>query len=249
MSKQRAVSLCGCLAALPLLIGCSSGVGSSQAYGPPPAYGRPVDQTNYSPQAYPARAAPTAFASDRVYASGPAAPVAIVVLLPGAGESMTANPELWAAQGFDVVTPPADIYRLVAGQQAALARLVASTEALTNAPVWLVGPSQAVEASIPQVGGVSGVVMTSVDSNTRSCSQSFSYFDPGTGAPPRVEVTRSGDCSGGLPDLGGRPPSTAPTVPRPNAPHIIEASAVPKNLSPAERVERLATLIKGSPSS
>jgi len=247
MSKQRAVSLCGCLAALPLLIGCSSSVGSSQAYGPPPAYGRPVDQTNYSPQAYPARAAPAAFASDRVYTSGPAAPVAIVVLLPGAGESMTANPELWAAQGFDVVMPPADIYRLVADQRAALARLVASAEALANAPVWLVGPSPMIEAALPQVGGITGAVMTSVGSNTGSCSESFSYFDPGTGAPPKDR--RSADCGAGLPNLNGQQPFAAPVVPRPNSPRIIETSAIPKNLSPAARVERLAELIKGSPSS
>jgi hypothetical protein len=220
------------LAALPL-IGCAGNVAA-----PPQAAVTPsaaVSTAPYSP-------------SPPVYAVGTSAPAAVLVLLPG-DDSPLRDPALWQAQGFEVVMPPADIYRLVAGQQAALPRLVASAEALTSAPVWLVGPSQVVEASIPQVGGVSGVVMSSVDSNIRSCSESFSYFDPGTGAPPRVEVTRSGDCGGGLPDLVGQPPFSAPTVPRPNAPRIIEASAVPKNLSPSARVERLATMIKGSPSS
>jgi hypothetical protein len=220
------------LAALPL-IGCA---GNAEA--PPQAAVTPAAASSTAPYS----------PSPPVYAVGTSAPAAVLVLLPGE-DSLVRDPALWQAQGFEVVMPPADIYRLVAGQQAALARLVASVEALTSAPVWLVGPSRVVAASIPQVGGVSGVVMTSVDSNTRSCTQSFSYFDPGTGAPPRVEVTRSGDCGGGLPDLGGQPPSTAPAVPRPNAPRIIEASAVPTNLSPAARVERLATLIKGSPSS
>ena len=219
------------LAALPL-IGCAGNVAAPlQAAVTPSAA---ASTAPYSP-------------SPPVYAVGTSAPAAVLVLLPGE-DSLLRDPALWQAQGFEIVVPPADIYRLVAGQQAALARLVASAEALTSAPVWLVGPSQAIEATIPQVGGVSGVVMTSVDSNTRSCSESFSYFDPGTGAPPRVEVTRSGDCGGDLPDLGSQPTSTAPTVPPPNAPRIIEASAVPRNLSPAARVERLATLIKGSPS-
>jgi hypothetical protein len=170
------------------------------------------------------------------------------VLLPGE-DGLARDPALWEAQGFDVVTPPADTYRLVADQQAALAHLVASAEALSNVPVWLVGPSQAIEAAIPRFGGVSGVVMTSVDSKTGSCSESFSYFDPGTGAPPKVEVRKSGDCGAGMPYLGGQQPSAAPAVRRLNGPRIIEASAFPENLSPAARVERLAELIKGSPSS
>ena len=36
MWKQRAVTLCGCLAVLPLLMGCANGGGGSpQAYAPP----------------------------------------------------------------------------------------------------------------------------------------------------------------------------------------------------------------------
>lgn len=220
------------LAALPL-IGCAGNVAA-----PPQAAVTPFSATSTAPY-HPA---------PRVYAVGPSAPVAVLVLLPGE-DSLVRDPQLWEAQGFDVVAPPADIYRLVADQQAALARLVASAEALANAPVWLVGPSQAIEAAILRVGGVSGVVMTSVSSNTGSCSESFSYLDPGTGAPPKVEVRKSGDCGAGLLNLGGQPPSAAPALQRPNAPRIIEASAIPKNLSPAARVERLAELIKGSPSS
>jgi hypothetical protein len=221
------------LAALPL-IGCARNVAA------PP-------QTAVTPSAAATSTAPY-YPAPRIYAVGPSAPAAVLVLLPGE-DSLVRDPRLWEAQGFDVVTPPADIYHLVADQQAALARLVASAEALANAPVWLVGPSQAIEAAIPRAGGISGVVMTSVNSNTGSCSESVSYFDPGTGAPPKVEVRRSGDCGAGLPNLNGQQPFAAPVVPRPNSPRIIEASAIPKNLSPAARVKRLAELIKGSPSS
>jgi hypothetical protein len=219
------------LAALPLF-GCAGNVAA------PP-------QTAVTPSAAATSTAPY-YPAPRIYAVGPSAPAAVLVLLPGEN-SLVRDPQLWEAQGFDVVTPPADIYRLVADQQAALARLVASAEALANAPVWLVGPSRIIEAAIPRVGGISGAVMTSVGSNTGSCSESFSYFDPGTGAPPKVR--RSGDCGAGLPNLNGQQPFAAPVVPRPNSPRIIETSAIPKNLSPAARVERLAELIKGSPSS
>jgi hypothetical protein len=147
--------------------------------------------------------------------------------------------------------PPADIYRLVADQEAAMTRLIASAEAMANAPLWLVGPSEVLETAIPQAGGrVSGVIVTSATSPTYSCSESFTYFDPGTGAPPKVEMKRSGDCAPGLPEVGRHQPSVvpAPVTPQPNAPRIIEASAVSKSLPAATRVQRLAQLIKSSPS-
>jgi hypothetical protein len=172
------------------------------------------------------------------------------VLLPG-DDSLIRDPALWEAQGFDVIMPPADIYRLVADQQAAMARLIASAEALANAPIWLVGPSQVIETAIPQAGGrVSGVIVTSASSPTYTCSESFSYFDPGTGAPPKVEMKRSGNCGPGFPGVSGRQPSVAPPpATRPSAPRSIEASAAPKNLSPAARVQRLAQLIREAPAS
>jgi hypothetical protein len=195
------------LAALPL-IGCAGNIAV-----PPQA--AVIPYTSTAPY-YPA---------PHVYTAGPSAPAAVLVLLPGE-DGLARDPALWEAQGFDVVMPPADIYRLAAYQQAALARLVASAEALANAPVWLVGPSRTIEAAIPQVGGISGAVMTSVGSNTGSCSESFSYFDPGTGAPPKVEVAKTGDCGPGMPEFGGQQPSATPAVPRPNAPRLIEASAI-----------------------
>jgi hypothetical protein len=194
------------------------------------------------------------------------------VFLPGA-DVVAGDPALWEAQGFDVVTPqPSDIYRLVADQEAAMARLIASAEAMANAPIWLVGPSQVIETAVPQAGDrVSGVIVTSAGAPTFSCSESFSYFDPGTGAPPQVKVTRSGDCGTGTPGITGRQPSVLqpPAAPRPNAsplietrsrelpqvapqrhqPRIIEASAAGKNLPPAAQVRRLAQLIKAAPPS
>jgi hypothetical protein len=91
--------------------------------------------------------------------------------------------------------------------------------------------------------------MTSVTSGAGSCSESFFYSDPGTGAPPKVEVKRSGDCGTGTPAIGGRQPWVLPTPPasRPNQPRLIEASAAGKNLPPAAKVRHLAELIKSAP--
>jgi hypothetical protein len=239
MWKAPASVLCGCLAALPL-IGCAGNVGTSTQATAVTSAAITEPATTYSP-------------APRIYAAGPTAPAAVLVLWPG-DDNLARDPGLWTAQGFDVVMPqPADIYRLVNDQQAVLAQLVASAHALADAPIWVVGPGPVIDAALaaPRLGrgGVSGVVMTSVASGTHSCSESFFYSDPGTGAPPTVEVKRSGDCGTGMPAIGGRQPSVlpAPAVPRPNQPRLIEASAVGKNLPPAAKVRHLAELIKSAP--
>jgi hypothetical protein len=217
MWKAPVPVLCGCLAALPL-IGCAGDVATPQATAvTPAAIAEPADY--YTPAA-------------RVYAVGPAVPAAVLVLWPG-DDSLARDPGLWTAQGFDVVMPqPADIYRLVADQRAALARLVASAHALADTPIW-----------------VSGVVMTTVASGAGGCSESFFYSDPGTGAPPKVEVSRSGDCGMDTPAITGRQPSVLPAspAPRPNQPRLIEASAGGRNLPPAAKARHLAELIKSAP--
>jgi hypothetical protein len=237
MWKAPASVLCGCLAALPL-IGCAGDVATPEATAvTPAAIAEPADY--YTPAA-------------RVYAVGPAVPAAVLVLWPG-DDSLARDPGLWTAQGFDVVMPqPADIYRLVADQRAALARLVASAHALADAPIWVVGSGPVIDAALaaPQSGGrVSGVVMTSVASGAGRCSESFFYSDPGTGAPPKVEVSRSGDCGMDTPAITGRQPSVLPAspAPRPNQPRLIEASAGGRNLPPAAKARHLAELIKSAP--
>ena len=237
MWKTSASVLWGCLAALPL-IGCA---------GNAPSLGQ---ATTVAPAAI-AEPAPYYAPAPRVYAVGPAAPAAVLVLWPG-GDVLARDPALWTAQGFDVVMPePVDIYRMVADQQAELARLVASAHALANAPVWVVGPGPVIDAALaaPARGGVSGVVMTSVTSGSGSCSESAFYSDPGTGAPPKIEVSRSGDCGTSIPAITGRQPSVlpAPPAPKPNQPRIIEASAAGKNLPAAEKARHLAELIKSAP--
>jgi hypothetical protein len=222
------------LAALPL-IGCAADVATRQATAvTPTAIAEPANY--YTP-------------ASRVYVLGSVAPAAVLVLWPG-DDSLARDPGLWTAQGFDVVMPP-DIYRLVADQQAALARLVASAHALADAPIWVVGPGPVIEAALaaPQFGlGVSGVVMTSLSSGAGSCSESFFYSDPGTGAPPKVEVSRSADCGTGTPAITGRQPPVLPAspAPPPNQPRLIEASAVGRNLPPGAKVRHLAELIKSA---
>jgi hypothetical protein len=233
MRKAFASIPCACLTAL-LLVGCTGVVSNAR---PSATVGPPV-----------------AGVQDQ--------PAAIVVFVPtmgpaGAEDYLFRDPALWAAQGFEVVTPqPPDIYRMVADQQAALAHLVAYARALGGAPIWLIGSSPALDAFLTTPAGrgqVSGVVVTSAGSPAISCSESFSYYDPGTSAPPQVKLSRFGNCgpgvAPGVPQASGRQPSVLQPAParRPNAPRIIEASATGKNLRPAARVHRLAELIKASP--
>jgi len=225
-----------CLAAMPLL-GCVGGYTAlPPQVGPPPAVGA------------------AAVSEPGVDTTPTEAPATVLVFLPGAvefGDVAARDPRLWAAQGFDVVMPPpGDLVRLAADQQAAIERLLTSARALANAPIW-VGPGPPIDAALvaPQFGrGVSGVVMTSVSSGTGSCSESFFYEDAGTGAPPKVEVKRSGHCGASMPAPGVRQPSVLPTpAPRLNQPRLIEASAAGKKLPPAAKAHHLAELTKPAP--
>ena len=233
---QRAATLCGCLAALPLLMGCANGVG-----GPSQAYVAPA------PIAAPDTGA-------RIYAAGPGDPDAVLVMLPGPTDMLTADPRLWVAQGFDVVTPlPSEVYRIAVDQQAA-ARLVAQAQALADTPVWLVGPNPAIEAAMaampPGAGQVSGLVVTSTTSGAGTCSERVIYSYAGNGAAPKVAVSKSGDACPTGPAFGGNTnPAAAPPMPavRPHAPHLIEASAGPD--ARRATVERVAEAIKSMPPS
>jgi hypothetical protein len=225
-----------CLAALPL-IGCADRFAALPPE-PPPA-----------PAAY------VATAPGKIYATGPVAPSAILVFVPGAQmvgseDRLTRDPSLWAAQGFGVVIP--DIAQMIADRQAALESLVMSARRLADAPIWLVGSGPTIEAAMPRLppGQVSGVVVTSMISGAGSCSRTVFYSNPGTGAEPKVMVKTSGDaCDAGEPPV---PSGVAPAQRvRPGAPRIIEA-AIPAHASPAAQrplIRQVAEEIKGPPSS
>jgi hypothetical protein len=240
--RKRPASILGCcLAALPL-IGC---VGSL---------------TSPSPQAALPAAAVAATPPEGVYVTGPAAPAAILVFMPGinapsAEGFLPRNPALWATQGFDVAMPQASwSTRLIADQEAALERLLASARSLADAPIWLVGPGPAIEAAMPQIGPgqVSGVVVTSVTSNAGSCTRTTYYSSSGAGAAPKTVVKTSGDACGASPTFGARQaPAGVVPVPRakPGAPRIIEASIPPDHAAQRPFVQRLAEAIKAPPAS
>jgi len=155
MWKPPAAILGCCLSALPL-IGCAGNVTALRQDGVPVP-----------------TAAVAAVPAEDVYATGPAMPAAILVFVPGMnavsrGDFLPRDPALWAAQGFDVVMPqPSWSTRLIADQEAALDRLLASARSLADAPIWLIGPGPVIEAAMPQLGPsqVSGVVVTSLTSN------------------------------------------------------------------------------------
>ena len=118
MWKLPAAILGCCLAALPL-IGCAGGVTALRQDGAP---------------------VPTAAAtpSEGVYATGAAMPAAILVFVPGMNalsrdDFLSRDPALWAAQGVDVVMrQPSWSTRLIADQEAALERLLASARSLAG---------------------------------------------------------------------------------------------------------------------
>jgi hypothetical protein len=238
MWKPPASIIGCCLAALPL-IGCAERFAAEQSPVPAAAY--------------------LAASPGGIYATGPAAPSAILVFVPGtqtvgSDDLLTHDPSLWAAQGFGVVMP--DIAQLIADRQAALERLVFSARALADAPIWLVGPGPAIEAAMPDLppGQVSGVVVTSVTSGAGSCSRTVYYSSSGPGAEPRVTVKTSGDACGAPPPVDEPPvPSGVTPLPRarPGAPRIIEAS-IPDQASPAAQrplIRQVAKAIKSLPSS
>jgi hypothetical protein len=228
-----------CLAAVPLL-GCVGGYTAlSQQAGPPPA-------------------AVAAIPESRVYVTRAAAPAAVLVFLPGPvdfSDVATRDPALWTAQGLDVVMPrPPWTDRLIADQQAAVARLLASAQALADAPIWLVGPSPTIEAVMPQLGPgqVSGVVVTSVTSNAGNCTRTMYYSNPGAGVEPKAVVKTSGDACGTSPSFGmHQAPAGAVPVPqvKPNAPRLIEASIPTEKPAQKAFVQHLAEEIKASPAS
>jgi hypothetical protein len=237
MWKPSASIIGCCLAAMPL-IGCAD---RFAALPPEPPPGPP--------------AAYVATAPGKIYATGPVAPSAILVFVPGtqmvgSDNTLIRDPSLWAAQGFDVVMP--DIAQMIADRHAALERLVMSARRLADVPIWLVGSGPAIEAAMPGLppGQVSGVVVTSVTTGAGSCSRTVFYSNPGTGAEPKVAVKISGDaCGTGEP---AAPSGVAPTQRvRPGAPRIIEAE-IPAHASPAAQrplIRQVAEEIKGPPSS
>jgi hypothetical protein len=224
MTKPSTLTLFCSLAALPL-IGCANGVGpQSQAYS----------------TVAPVAAAPS---GERVYAPGPGGPAAILVMLPSPGDVLTGDPALWAAQGFDVVAlPPSEIYQLAADREAAFDRLIASVQALADAPIWLVGPNPAIESAIASMprsgpGEVSGVVVTSMASGAGMCRERMIYSYSGNGAPPKVSVGKSGDCPAGsaFGSVGGSPKRTTG-----------DRAAAPIDRGSRTAVQQVAELIKSA---
>jgi hypothetical protein len=237
MRNGRAFILCCCLGTLPL-IGCTGPTTVSEQSSPSvvqPAAARPVAATGTS-----------------LY--GPKTPAAVLVFLPGSAGLLADDLPLWAAQGFDVLTPR---NLLTADAGTAIDRLLTEARALTSAPIWLVGEDRVLREALDRAarlgdGTVSGIVTNSPGSDVRMCRESLYYSDRGDGSPPRVLVRRSGNaCPGSGAGSAGitRSPSIAPAQPSApsHPPRVIEASATPGNT--ASEIERIAQLIKESPSS
>lgn len=230
-------SILGCCAAALPLIGCAGGLAPMPPEaGPPPA------------------AVATATPEPGIYTARGMAPAAVLVFVPGAvaiGNVAAGDPAVWAAQGFDVVMPrPASTALLVADRQAAVERLLASARALADVPIWLVGPSPAIETVMPRLGPgrVSGVVVTSATSNAGSCTRTMYYSNSGTGAEPQTVVKTSGDACGASPSFGASTPAGVVPVPhlKPGAPRLIEASIPADPAAQRPVVQRLSEELKAT---
>jgi len=232
-------SILGCCFAVAPLLGCAGGY------------------TAMLPQAGPPSAGIAATIPEQgIYTARATMPAAVLVFVPGTvelGGTAIGDPPLWAAQGLDVVMPrPAWTDPMVADQQAAVERLLASAQTLADAPVWLVGPRAAIEAVLPQLGPgqISGVVVTSVTSGAGSCNRTMYYSSPGNGTEPKVMVKTSGDACGASRFFGAPRAPQAPTgvVPapqiKPGAPRLIETSIPADPTAQRPVVQRLAEEIK-----
>jgi len=118
----------------------------------------------------------------------------------------------------------------------------------------LVRPSPTIEAVMPQLGPgqISGVVVTSVTSNTGSCTRTMYYSNAAAGTEPKAVVKTSGDACGTSPSFGMRlAPAEGVPVPqvRPNTPRLIEASIPTEKPAQKALVQRLADEIKAAPTS
>jgi len=174
-------------------------------------------------------AAPAAAAGAATPVYAVPAPPPILVVLPQ--WVMAPGPAFFPSDDVAAMMPAA-MARLIAEQEADLARLTAAAEslaamsdralqtALTEAPSF--GPGQA-----------SGIVTTAIISNRGSCSETVTYSYPGNGAAPRVAVRKAGNaCPAGMPYAIGTAPSMIPTV-RPQSPRLLEASAPPDRVIPS----------------
>jgi hypothetical protein len=102
---------------------------------------------------------------------------------------------------------------------------------------------------MPRLGPaeVSGIVVTSVTSNSGSCSRTMYYSSPGSGSEPKVVVKTSGDACGTSRSFGARqaPPAVVPAPGRqPNASRIIETSIPADHAAQMASVQRIAEEIK-----
>jgi hypothetical protein len=183
-------------------------------------------------------AAPAAAAGVSVPAYVPA-PAAILVVLPGIAPPQWVAlpaPALWPSAELTAMMPGA-MARLIADQEADLARLAAAAERMAAAP------DRALETALTQgarlgAGPASGVVMTAITTGRGSCSESVTYSYPGNGVAPRVTVRKAGNaCPAGSPFALGTEPSAIPAA-RPQLPRLLEASAPPDRLIPSTPLPR-----------
>jgi hypothetical protein len=182
-------------------------------------------------------AAPAAAASAPTAVYTVPAPAAILVVLPGAMPlqwRLAPAPALWPSEGI-AASMPAAVARLIADQEAELARLSAASEALAAAPerIW-----ESMLAEMPRLGPTraSGVVMTAIATGRGSCSETVTYAYPGNGMAPRVTVRKSGNaCPAGSLLAPGAEPSIILAA-RAHAPRLLETAAPPDRLIPAAPV-------------
>jgi hypothetical protein len=151
-------------------------------------------------------------------------PGATVVILPE--PAMTATPI--GTSAAPTVSPFAPI---IAQQNAMMQRMIADVNAMFATP--MPDAQQLIRGAmrgLPQAGPGTGVLVTSVSSGNRVCSETITYGYPANGSKPQMHVMRSGDGCGAV-----TIPGPARRVATPVAPH-----AIPR-VAPASSPPRLWT--------
>ena len=195
------------------------------------------------------------YGGPRIYAIGPAAPAAILVMLPGPGDMLTADPRLWAAQGVDVMTPsPSQIYQIAVDRQAggAIDRRGAGAGGRAGLARWPEPRGRGGDgvAAALRAGPSLGRPRDLDDLGRRDLQRANGLFLFGERRAAESLGQQDGRClPGGIAIWRRVEPSAAPAIPAvpPKAPRLIEASA-PAGVGSRAAVKQVAGLIKSASS-
>jgi hypothetical protein len=162
---------------------------------------------------------------------------------PGATVVVLPEPTMTAAPIGSSAAPMAfAVAGMIAQQDAMMRRMIADMNAMFAMP--MPDPQQLIQAAMrgaPQAGAGSGVLVTSVSSGDRVCSETVTYGYPANGGKLQVHVTRTGNGCGLVTMPGSASPVATPLAPPPSMapagspPRLWTASDAARPIGRADR--------------